>query len=67
MKNIIYNGMTLEQIKNNLPANMPDIHKKQYINNCIEVYNNEKNGINLGYCECVRNTNFNLIKIYNNL
>lgn len=67
METIIYNGKTLEQIKSNFPPNMPEIHRVQYINNCIEVFRNESEGINLGYCQAVMNTNFLIISIYNNL
>jgi len=67
MENVIYNGMTIEEIKNNLPKNMTSCHKKMYLNNCKEVYFNEKYGINLGLCQAIRNSNFNLIKIYNRL
>jgi hypothetical protein len=67
MENLIYNGMTIEEIKNNLPKNMTSSHKKMYLNNCEEVYFNEKHGINLGLCQAIRNSNFNLIKIYNRL
>ena len=29
-----YNGMTLQEIEKNLPANMIPEHKKDYLNNC---------------------------------
>jgi len=57
--------MTLEQIEKNLPANMVDLHKQMYLENCEAIYFNEKHGVNLGWCECARNTNFLLISIYN--
>jgi hypothetical protein len=60
-----YNGLTLEQIKNNLPPNMAEVHKMQYLNNCKEVINNEASGFNLDYNEALRNYNFNLILFYN--
>jgi len=59
-----YNGLTLDQIKLNFPPNMAEVHKLQYINNCIEVMNNEASGFNLDYNEALRNYNFNLIKFY---
>ena len=62
----IYNGLTIRQILKNLPKNMNKIHKKEYINNCIFVYENEKNRLNLGYCELTRTANNILIKSYLN-
>ena len=59
-----YNGLTLEQIKNNLPSNMAEDHKIQYLNNCKQVINNEASGFNLNYNEALRNYNFNLIRFY---
>jgi|VirMetMinimDraft_7_1064189.scaffolds.fasta_scaffold08517_3 hypothetical protein len=61
-----YNGLTIEQIENNLPLNMIDLHKKQYIDNCKEVIKNQLSGYNLGYNECIKNTNFNMVKFYLN-
>lgn len=59
-----YNGLTLEQIKNNLPPNMAEDHKLQYLNNCKQVIQNEDSGFNLDYNEALRNYNFNLIRFY---
>ena len=64
---VIYNGMSIRQILLNLPKNMTKQHKTQYIEDCIYVYNNELTKNNLGFCHLVRNSNFNLIKLYNNL
>jgi hypothetical protein len=60
-----YNGLTLEQIKNNLPPNMAEVHKRQYLDNCKQVIKNEASGFNLDYNEALRNYNFNLILFYN--
>ena len=63
----IYNGYSIRYIISHLPEGMAKIHKKMYLKNCIEVFENEKNGFNLGYCESIRNYNFNMIRFYNNL
>ncbi len=60
----IYNGKSIRQILSNLPNGMIKMHKKQYINNCIFVFKNESEGYNLGFCNLVRNSNFELIKFY---
>jgi len=62
----IYNGLSIRKILSNLPKNMIKDHKKEYIKNCIFVHQNEKQKINLGYCNLTRNANFLLINIYNN-
>lgn len=59
-----YNGLTLEQIKNNFPLNMADVHKLQYLNNCKQVIKNQISGYNLDYNEALKNYNFNLILFY---
>ena len=61
-----YNGMTIEEINNNLPKNMIEGHKTEYINNCKFVIKNEAAGYNIDYCQTVRNANFNLILFYMN-
>jgi len=63
----IYNGNNLNEIAANLPANITPSHRDWYLQNCIDIYENEKLNINSGYVECMKNTNFNLIKLYNNL
>lgn len=63
----IYNGLSLYQISLNLPKNMIKSHITDYLNNCLFIYENKKNKTNLGYCNLVRNSNFNLIQLYNNL
>ena len=60
----LYNGYTLEQISNNLPSNMLEIHKKQYLNNVEQVIQNQKSGFNLDYIETIKNSNFNLIQFH---
>jgi|GEM_PF-1453992 len=61
---MLYNGKTLEYIAGNFPANMPEIHREQYLANCKEVIKNESEGFNLDYCQLVRNSNFRLIEFY---
>jgi len=61
---IIYNNLSIRKIIYRLPINMSKIHKKRYINNCIEVYKNESKNFNLDLCQSLRNENFNLIKNY---
>lgn len=63
----IYNGKSIRYILGNMPKAMTKHHRNLYINNCIEVYLNEQSGHNLGYNECLRNTNFNLTLFYRNL
>jgi len=62
----IYNGYSIRYIISHLPKNMIKYHKKQYLKNCIEVYENETAGFNLDYCESLRNSNFNMIRFYLN-
>jgi len=59
---ITYNKKTINEIIKNLPKTFSKLEKKQYIKNCIEVYNNELHGTNKGLNECIKNTNFNMIK-----
>jgi len=60
----IYNGLNIRQIISKLPKKMIKSHKKDYIKNCLFVYNNEKNKVNLGYCKLTRDANNLLIKNY---
>lgn len=62
----IYNGLSIRQILSKLPKNMVKTHKKLYIKNCLFVYENENNKVNLGYCRLTRNSNNLLIKTYIN-
>jgi hypothetical protein len=64
---LLYNGLTIAQVANNLPPDMTEEHKELYLNNCRFVVQNEYFGTNLKYCQFVRNSNFNLINFYNNL
>lgn len=60
----IYNGNSIRQILSKKPYGMTKSDRNWYIKNCIEVYENEKEKVNLGYCNAVRNTNFNITKRY---
>lgn len=60
----IYNGLSIRQIIKSLPKNMIKQHKKQYIKNCLFVYENESKNINLGFCKLTRDANNILIKTY---
>ena len=60
----IYNGYSIRYILAHLPRNMAKVHRKLYIQNCIEVYRSEKAKMNLGYAECIRNSNHFLITFY---
>ena len=61
-----YNGYTLEQIQNNLPKGMIERHKIEYIDNCKEVIELQKNGYNIERQNSLKNYNFNLISFYLN-
>lgn len=60
----LYNGKTVEQIENNLPANMISEHCKHYLNNVREVIQCQLTGINTQEIEIRKNANFNLINFY---
>ena len=62
-----YNGMTILQVRNNLPSNMTQGHKELYLKNCKEVIKNQLSGFNLDYNEFLKNSNFRLIVFYTNL
>lgn len=66
---VIYNGYSIRQILSRMPPKLRALkrHRNLYIQNCILIYENELNKINIDYCEAVRNTNFNLIKMYLNI
>ena len=57
----IYNGRNLKEIISKLPVKMHKTAKVYYIQNCIEVYKNEKQNVNLALNELIRNTNFHLV------
>ena len=61
-----YNRYNLEEINKNLPKNMIERHRKDYLNNCKEVIKRQKGNFNLNEIEGLKNYNFNLIKLYNN-
>ena len=58
----IYNGLNIREILLKLPVNFSKNERNYYIKNCIEVYNNKTNNINLGLNQLIRNSNFMLIK-----
>ena len=62
----IYNGLSIRQIIARFNPKMCKQHKKMYLRNCIEVYNNERAKVNLALNEQIRNTNFNLTLLYLN-
>ena len=59
-----YNGKTLEQIASNLPANMIQLHKDMYLNNCKRVIECQISGYNLNEIEIIKNANFRLMDMY---
>lgn len=59
-----YNGKTLEQIENNLPSNMIQLHKDMYMNNCKKVIECQVSGYNLNEIEVIKNANFILHNMY---
>ena len=63
----IYNGYSIRYIISHFPKGMIKQHKKDYLKNCIEVYQNEKEEYNMEYCNSLRNSNFNMINFYMNL
>lgn len=60
----LYNNKTIEQIEQNLPPNMSDFHRLEYINNCKKVIERQTTGYNLNEIEGIKNYNFILIKLY---
>lgn len=60
----IYNGLTIRQILKNLPKKFSRPERNQYLKNCVEVFKNETAGINAGYNESLRNSNFWLIQYH---
>lgn len=60
----LYNNKTIEQIEQNLPSNMSDFHRLEYINNCKKVIERQTTGYNLNEIEGIKNYNFILIKLY---
>lgn len=62
----LYNNKTIEQISNNLPSNMPDFHRLEYLENCKKVIERQMTGYNVNEIEGIKNYNFILIKQYFN-
>jgi hypothetical protein len=62
----IYNNYSIRQILDKLPTSLKSckLHRNMYINNCIEVYNIKKSGINLTTANGIENSNFLLIQFY---
>ncbi len=60
--NQLYNGMTLQQIENNLPKNIHHIDKQIYLSNVKEYI--KLGNTNKRYKECILNSNFEIIKRY---
>ena len=61
---ITYNGRTLKEIVNNFVPGMNISHKREYLRNCIGVYNRETANIDLIYANQLRNRNHILITFY---
>jgi len=54
-----YHSKTLKQIKSDeLFKQMHPMHQNLYIENCLYVIQHESAGMNLDYCQLVRNSNF---------
>lgn len=62
----IYNNLSIREILERMPIKLRKfkLHRNLYISNCLIVYQCEKDKINLGYSNVVRNSNFNIIKMY---
>jgi hypothetical protein len=63
---IIYNGKNIRQIlsKMDLKLRACKMHRNLYVKNCIEVHKSETSGFNLNYAQLIRNSNFNLTRLY---
>lgn len=60
----LYNNNTLEHISSNLPTNMPECHKVEYINTCKRVIDIQLSGYNLEQIETLMSYNHRLISLY---
>lgn len=58
----IYNGLSIREILKNLPHTFSKSDRNFYVKNCIEFYKNDSKKINQGYNECIKTTNFDIIK-----
>lgn len=61
----LYNGYTIEEIEAMPFAGWSEHDKTRYINNCREAIECQVSGVNAGYCEALKNTNFEIVR--NNL
>ena len=59
-----YNGHTIEEIEAMPFIGWSECHKKEYINNCKRVIECQTSGYNLNEIECLKNSNFNLVRFY---
>jgi hypothetical protein len=59
----LYNGRTIEQIRNNMHPNMCAAWIDSYIDNCTRVIECQMSGKNLNEIEDLKNYNFNLLKL----
>ena len=57
----LYNSLTIEDIKNNLPFGMPSHEVVDYIRNCERVIECQMSGMNLHEIEDLKNYNHRLI------
>lgn len=60
----MYNNMTFEEVKNNLPVNIHPVDKDRYLSNVKQFI--KLGNTNKGFKECILNTNFEIIKQYIN-
>lgn len=62
----IYNDYSIRDMLRRMPEGLRKFkrHRNLYIQNCLEVYECESKGFNLSYAQCIRNSNFNLLKTY---
>jgi hypothetical protein len=62
----IYNGLSIREILTRMPTGLREfkLHRNIYINNCIFVYECERDKVNLEYSNATRNTNNLIIKMY---
>lgn len=60
----LYNGKTIEEIRENMPDWFPKVHQYLYIKNCERVIECQKSGYNLNEIEPLKNFNHELFKSY---
>lgn len=61
----LYNGYMIEEIEAMNFAGWSEHDKTRYINNYREVIDCQVSGINAGYCDALKNSNFEIVR--NNL